>query len=80
MNWGVSNNLNYEGHKAQKIYPETIDTNTWKFKSHVNSYLIKYFRQIQWVGISNGSVFPKLNYLLENFEHQGPMSLLLDEQ
>ena len=43
-------------------------------------YLIKYFRQIQWVGIGNRSVFPKLNYLLENFEHQGPMSLLLDEQ
>ena len=43
-------------------------------------YLIKYFRQIQWVGIRNRSVFPKLNYLLDNFEHQGPMSLLLDEQ
>ena len=43
-------------------------------------YLMKYFRQIQWVGIGNKSVFPKLNYLLENFEHQGPMSLLLNEK
>ena len=43
LNWGVSNDPNYEGHNAQETYPETIDTNTWKFKSHLNSYLIKNF-------------------------------------
>jgi len=40
--------------------------------------LIKYFRQIQWIGIGNKSVFPKLKFLLESFEHQGPMKNLLD--
>ena len=40
---------------------------------------IKYFRQIQWIGIGNKSVFPKLEYLLEHFEHQGPMKILLDK-
>ena len=39
---------------------------------------IKYFRQIQWIGIGNKSVFPKLEYLLEHFEHQGPMKILLE--
>ena len=66
LNWGVSNNLNYEGHKAQKIYPETIDTNTWKFKSHVNSYLIKYFRcSFDEVNYSNQCFFrtPKERFL-----------------
>ncbi len=43
-------------------------------------YFIKYIRQIQWIGIGNSSVFPKLNYLLEEFEHQGPMCLLLNEK
>ncbi|SVC58685.1 uncharacterized protein METZ01_LOCUS311539, partial [marine metagenome] len=42
--------------------------------------LIKYLRQIQWIGIGNTSVFPKLDYLLEDFEHQGKMSLLLNER
>jgi hypothetical protein len=52
LNWGVSNDPNYEGHKAQKTYPENIDQNTWKFKSHVNTYLIKYF----------GYSFDEVNY------------------
>lgn len=43
--------------------------------------LIKYFRQIQWVGIGNKSVFNKLDYLLDYYEHQGPMkNLILDEK
>lgn len=40
--------------------------------------LIKYLRQIQWISIGNKSVFPKLKFLLESFEHQGPMMNLLD--
>ena len=43
--------------------------------------LVKYFRQIQWIGIGNKSVFNKLDYLLNFYEHQGPMkNLILDEK
>ncbi len=41
------------------------------------SNLIKYPRQLQWTGLRNKTVFPKLEYILESFEHQGPMSELL---
>jgi len=41
-----------------------------------SSNLIKYFRQIQWIGIGNSSIFNKLDFLLDHFEHQGPMSQL----
>jgi len=41
--------------------------------------LVRYLRQIQWIGIGNASVFRKLEYILEYFEHQGPMSLLAVE-
>lgn len=46
-------------------------------KSKKVSNLIKYPRQLQWSGLRNKTVFPKLEYLLESFEHQGPMSELL---
>jgi hypothetical protein len=39
--------------------------------------LIKYFRQLQWIGVGNKSVFSKLDYLLEHYEHQGPMKNLI---
>jgi len=38
---------------------------------------LKYPRQLQWTGLRNKTVFPKLEYLLESFEHQGPMIELL---
>jgi hypothetical protein len=38
---------------------------------------LKYPRQLQWSGLRNKTVFPKLKYLLEFFEHQGPMINLL---
>ena len=37
--------------------------------------LALYFKQNQWSRLGNASVFNKLDYLLEFFEHQGPMSL-----
>ena len=46
-------------------------------KSKKISNLIKYPRQLQWTGLRNKTVFPKIEYLLESFEHQGPMSELL---
>lgn len=52
LDWGVSNDPNYEGHKPQKKYPNEINTRTWKFKSHVNTYLTKYF----------GCSFDEVNY------------------
>ncbi len=36
--------------------------------------LIKYLRQNQWSRLGNASVFDKLDYLLDFFNHQGPMS------
>ncbi len=36
--------------------------------------IIKYLRQNQWSRLGNGSVFNKLDYLLNFFEHKGPMS------
>ena len=47
------------------------------FKSKKLSNFIKYPRQLQWTGLRNKTVFPKLEYILETFEHQGPMSQLL---
>tara|TARA_A100000164_G_C21369593_1_gene523564 strand:- start:70 stop:564 length:495 start_codon:yes stop_codon:yes gene_type:complete len=47
------------------------------FKSKKLSNFIKYPRQLQWTGLRNKTVFPKLEYLLETFEHQGPMSELI---
>ena len=38
------------------------------------SSLIKYVRQNQWSRLGNSSVFNKLDYLLDFFEHQGPLS------
>ena len=37
--------------------------------------LILYLRQNQWSRFGNTTVFSKLDYLLNFFEHQGPMSL-----
>ena len=37
--------------------------------------LILYLRQNQWSRLGNTTVFNKLDYLLDFFEHQGPMSL-----
>tara|TARA_B110000263_G_C15227490_1_gene472913 strand:- start:186 stop:992 length:807 start_codon:yes stop_codon:yes gene_type:complete len=47
-------------------------------KSKKLSNLIKYPRQLQWTGLRNKTVFPKLEYLLEFFEHKGPMEELLE--
>lgn len=47
-------------------------------KSKKIKNLVKYPRQLQWTGLRNKTVFPKLEYLLEFFEHQGPMSELLN--
>ena len=47
-------------------------------KSKKIANLVKYPRQLQWTGLRNKTVFPKLEYLLEFFEHQGPMSELLN--
>jgi hypothetical protein len=47
-------------------------------KSKKITNLVKYPRQLQWTGLRNKTVFPKLEYLLEFFEHQGPMSELLN--
>jgi len=52
LNWGVSRDKDFEGHKPQKTYPSQIDKNTWKFKTHVNHYLHKYF----------GYTFDQINY------------------
>lgn len=52
LNWGVSKDPNYKGHRAQKTNPIDIDRNTWKFKSHVDIYLQKYF----------GYSFDEVNY------------------
>ena len=46
-------------------------------KSKKMSNLLKYPRQLQWTGLRNKTVFPKIEYILESFEHQGPMSNLL---
>ncbi len=35
--------------------------------------LIKYLRQNQWSRLGNSSVFKKLDYLLDYFNHEGPM-------
>lgn len=40
--------------------------------------LVKYFRQNQWSRLGNSSVFKKLDYILDSFDHQGPMSLSID--
>ena len=37
--------------------------------------LILYLKQNQWSRLGNTTVFNKLDYLLDSFEHQGPMSL-----
>jgi len=63
-------------------YDYLVDKNFWVpltdfFKSKNVSNFIKYPRQLQWQGLRNKSVFPKLEFLLEDFEHQGPMSQLL---
>lgn len=63
-------------------YDYLVDKNFWVpltdfFKSKNVSNFIKYPRQLQWQGLRNKSVFPKLESLLEDFEHQGPMSKLL---
>ncbi|WP_437397571.1 hypothetical protein [Flagellimonas lutimaris] len=47
LNWGVEGE-----HEPQRTYPRNIDTNTWKFKTHVNRYLPKYF----------GNTFDEVNY------------------
>ena len=47
------------------------------FKSKKLSNFVKYPRQLQWIGLRNKTVFPKLEYILESFEHQGPMSKLI---
>jgi hypothetical protein len=52
-----------------KLFKQTNDIKNW----------VKYFRQIQWIGIGNKSVFPKMKYLLQFYEHQGPMKNLLDK-
>ncbi|MDA9936250.1 polysaccharide deacetylase family protein [Gammaproteobacteria bacterium] len=43
-------------------------------RSKKMSSLIKYFRQNQWSRLGNSSVFNKLDYILEYFDHQGTMS------
>jgi hypothetical protein len=40
--------------------------------------LIKYLRQNQWSRLGNSSVFNKLDYVLNFFDHQGPMSSSLN--
>lgn len=42
------------------------------------NYLIRYFKQNQWSRLNNTSVFDKLDYLLNFFDHQGPMSSKLE--
>ena len=43
-------------------------------KSKKLKSLILYFRQNQWNRLGNNTVFNKLDYILNFFEHQGPMS------
>ena len=78
----------YESGYAPLIYLHPYDylqdREFWVGRKHFLKNLnitnsIKYFRQIQWIGIGNKSVFPKLEYLLNYFEHQGPMKILLDK-
>ncbi|BFP40573.1 hypothetical protein FGF1_14180 [Flavobacteriaceae bacterium GF1] len=52
LNWGVSQDKDFEGHQAQTSYPSIIDNDTWPFKTHVNHYLLKYF----------GYTFDEVNY------------------
>lgn len=47
------------------------------FKTKNISSFARYPRQFQWQGLRNKSVFPKLDFILEDFEHQGTMSELL---
>ena len=68
-----SSNQNTYSSKIKKINVEGL-SNTENLKI---SNLIKYPRQLQWTGLRNKTVFPKIEYLLESFEHQGPMSELL---
>ncbi len=66
LNWGVSRDKSYKGHSPQKTYPKDIDQNTWKFKSHVNLYLQKYFGySFDEVNYSNQCFFrtPNVDYL-----------------
>jgi len=50
-------------------------SNFYRSKSLKN--LILYLRQNQWSRLGNRTVFGKINYLLNFFEHKGPMSLSL---
>lgn len=66
LNWGVSQQKDYKCHSPQKIYPQSIDTNTWQFKTHVNGYLQKYFSlSFDEVNYSNLCFFrtPNTDYL-----------------
>lgn len=45
------------------------------FKTKKIKNLALYLKQNQWSRLGNASVFNKLDYLLDFFEHQGPMSL-----
>lgn len=47
------------------------------FKSKKLSSFAKYPRQFQWQGLRNKTVFPKLEFILDSYEHQGKMSKLL---
>ncbi len=47
------------------------------YKSKKPSNFIKYLRQLQWMSLGNRTVFSKLDFILETFEHQGPMSKLI---
>lgn len=48
------------------------------FKTKSLSALSRYPRQVQWHYLNNRSVFKKLDYVLNEFEHQGPMRQLIE--
>ena len=48
------------------------------FRSRKFKDLILYLRQNQWSRLGNSTVFNKLNYLLDFFDHKGPMSSSLN--
>ena len=48
------------------------------FKTKSLPALSRYPRQVQWHYLNNRSVFKKLDYVLNEFEHQGPMRQLIE--
>jgi hypothetical protein len=79
--------FNYKNNFTPLIYMHPYDylsnQEFWvPFSKFSNSKKIKdlilYFRQNQWSRLGNDTVFNKLDYLLDFFDHKGPMSSSLN--